>query len=74
MTGPELRKRREAAGMSRAQVAAALGLSERQIYRYEDGETEILPMTERALSTVLPGLNGKVVAKQAGWSARKSKT
>lgn len=57
MTGQELRIAREKVGLNRTQLAAALGVSERQVYRYEDGSTEIMLHMQLAIAHVLPELD-----------------
>jgi len=53
MNGPELKQRREAAGMSRADLADALGTSARSVYRWEDGTHPISERTAIAVDTIL---------------------
>jgi len=53
MLPEELKKAREAAGLSPTQLAALIGMTERMIYRYEGGETPISQRTEMALRQAL---------------------
>jgi len=54
---------RQEAGLTRADVASKLGLSERTIYRWERGDTEINRATAMALEQILgrpiPAKKGK---------------
>jgi transcriptional regulator with XRE-family HTH domain len=64
MTPKELKARREAAGMSRIELAAAIGVSSRQIYRYENGETPILLYMAMALERALrEGIGNQTATK-----------
>ena len=49
MTPDELKKARLTASLTRTQVAALVGMSERSIYRYENGEYPIDQRTATAL-------------------------
>ena len=53
MNADEARKLREAAGLTRTQVGALIGVSERTIYRYEDGDVKISGPVEIALRQAL---------------------
>lgn len=53
MTGDDVKTRREQKGWTRTQLAAAVGRSERQIYRYENGESPIDGTAALALEQVL---------------------
>jgi DNA-binding XRE family transcriptional regulator len=53
MTAREMKRAREVAGMTRADLASALGLSERQIYRLEDGVSPITKRHELAINSAL---------------------
>lgn len=53
MTAAELKREREKAGLTRTQLAAAIGRSERAIYHYECGRTPILQANEMAIRQVL---------------------
>jgi transcriptional regulator with XRE-family HTH domain len=46
-TSQILRSKREAAGFSRARLAELVGVSERQIARYEGGAHPTLPVAQR---------------------------
>lgn len=53
MTGPDLKARREKAGMTRTELGAAIGRTERSIYRYENGERPIDGPTAIAIESIL---------------------
>ena len=53
MTGKEAKAMREAAGLNRTELAARLGVTERTVYRYEDGESQISGPVAIALRQVL---------------------
>jgi len=53
MSAAELKRERERAGLTRTQLAAAIGRSERIIYHYEAGKVEILQANEMAIRQVL---------------------
>lgn len=53
MTGSELTQMREASGLTRTELGAAIGRTERSIYRYEANERPIDGPTEMALRQVL---------------------
>lgn len=55
MNAKQLRKAREAAGMTQAELAAALDFSERHIRRFEDGDARILSRHVLAIRAVLTG-------------------
>jgi len=53
VTGDELKRRREALGLSLAVLAEKLGVKDRgTIYRWEHGKRRIPPMLDRALQTI----------------------
>lgn len=64
MTPAEIIELREQAGMTQQQLADALGLNRRTIYRYEIGEITIPFYKELALRQVLTG-RSITVAKPA---------
>lgn len=55
MTGDELTRMREASGLTRTELGAAIGRTERSIYRYEADERPIDGPTEIALRQALGG-------------------
>lgn len=68
MTSEELVTLREQAGMTQGQLALALGIDRRTIYRYEIGEIPIKHMKELAIRQVLAAGSSRVAV-----TARKSK-
>jgi len=68
MTPEELTAMREAAGLNRTQLAAAIGKSQRTVERYEAGDSEPDETTQIAILSVL-GERGSARAPRA---ARKS--
>jgi transcriptional regulator with XRE-family HTH domain len=83
MTGEQLRKHREEAGLTGTEFAARLGCTARSIERYEAGDRKITPVLERAIQHLLDELSVGVSQTQAGTktlpsrgpgSARKAKT
>ena len=68
MTGEEIRAKREAKGWSPAELGEMIGRSQRQIYRYETGESPIDGMVSIALRQVL----GEPVTYRAQSPKRKS--
>jgi transcriptional regulator with XRE-family HTH domain len=69
VTPKELRSRREAAGLKQVELAEALGYTERQIRRLEDGDTPIAKRHEVAIESVL---SGKVGAKSPRTATAKA--
>lgn len=65
MTGAEAKAMREAAGLNRTQVAALIGVTERTIYRYEDGETSISGPAAIAIRHALAPLPAKRKTRKA---------
>ena len=59
---------RQEAGLTRADVASKLGLSERTIYRWERGDTEINRATAMALEQIL---GNKPATKRAKTTATR---
>lgn len=60
MTPDELRAARTAAGMSPTQAAAALGISERTYYRWEQGDVSISQAKADSIrQRILPSSNGR---------------
>lgn len=53
ITPEELTKAREAAGLTRTQLAVRCGVSERSVYRWESGERRITAMADIAIRQAL---------------------
>lgn len=70
MTGAQLKAKREAAGMTRTELAAAMGIVERTVYRLENEETPISRTYQIILEQVLPV---KVGAKTPRTGSPRSK-
>jgi len=65
LTGTDIRQARQAAGMSQAALARAVGVSMRSIGNYERGDTvprNKLPVIERVLSSYLGTTEGPALA------------